>query len=451
MSEPVGIQPLFHEYLRALFVLFKSSFVYETNNRALIQSAGRVAAAANVIRNDVADIASIELGADGAYGNRTLLKLDPATYDQADYLYAITSTVGLAAIEALDDTEAQDWVDLVAAFKQCVGPGGTLADFVATTFPRIRLVPGAVSAATNVLALTNRFRALRAYATTVIAIGELLDAMREGHALRPLRIKRPLQELISVADEAAPLLLALAHAKRHKLRLQHHLTNTAVFVVCATRSLGLPRALRCSLGLTAALHDIGRDDTRELGGIAAERASALTTVRALVGSPYASSQMLERAVVANEVRRWVDATAEPAGDDAYPTQLGAAARVIAVGHAYSRLTTPRAERGSLLPDEALRFIMREAGRRYDAVAVKLFVNTLGIYPVGSTVALSDGRIALVVECNDAHEPVVKIVRTTQGQVIDGELVDLSTIGGAVTIASSVDAESTINAPAFLLG
>jgi hypothetical protein len=117
------------------------------------------------------------------------------------------------------------------------------------------------------------------------------------------------------------------------------------------------------------------------------------------------------------------------------------------------LTTPRRDRTGLLPDEALRVIMSESGRRYDAGAVKLFVNALGVYPVGSTVALADGRAAVVVEApqdlSRPSQPRIKIVRDATGTIVDGEIVDLAS--SSVQITRCIDGEDLeINAPAFLL-
>lgn len=452
-----SLQRLYQDYLRATYVLFKSSFVYDTNNHALVSAAERVATAANHIRATVADVASLELLPEGMYVNRTLLKLDASTYDQADYLYTICSTLGVAAVVAIDDTAGADWLSLISELKRCVGPGGTFTEFASLKLPRIQVTPMTGAAATNnVVAMTNRFRALRAYATAVIGVGDVLEAARHGRVLRPLRVKRPLQEMISLAEEASSLLLALAHLKRHKLTPAHHLVNTAVFTLCAVRSLGISRANVCSLALMAALHDLGGALDAATGAptSAQTRRNALRSVRKLAGSPLAGAQMQPRAVVANEVRRWVDRASEPVGDTEYPFTLGVPSRIVAVAQAYSTLTTPRADRTGLLPDEALRMIMRDAGRRYDTAAVKLFVNAIGVFPVGSTIALSDGRLAIVVDAPHdragADKPRVKIVRDATGTIVDGEIVDLAS-ARSVQALRCVDAEDlAINAPAFLL-
>ena len=450
---------LYREYLRAMYVMFKSAFVYETNNDTLRVSCERVATAANRICTQLDDQASLELLGEGAYINRTLIKLDASLFDQSDYLFAIFSTLGISAIAAIDQTTQGEWIELVAAFKRAVGPGGDFTTFAKTTLPKLRITAIQGAGAKSGLVATARFRALRAYATTVITINEVLDALRTGRRLRPMWVKRPIQEMVSLAVEAGPMLLALTHLKRHKVSVAHHLTNTAVYAICAAQPLGLPRRLVAQLAMEAALHDVGRAFVaapEKAAHSVAERRYALESVRRLVTAGSVNDRMMARVVMSNEVRRWAQRRAEPGGDTPYPFALAGRSRLLAVAHAYSLLTMQQQGRSPLLPDEALRVIVAEGGRRYDATSVRLLVNALGVYPVGSTVALDDGRVAVVVEATMAAgattRPRVKIVRDAQGDIVDGALVDLAGDAGArVRVQQCIDGEALeINAPAFLL-
>ncbi len=447
---------LYRDYVRAMYVMFKSAFLYETNNDALRTACERVSAIANRLRDQADGVASLELLPEGAYVNRVLIQLDTGLYDQTEYLLAIFSTLGVSTVSALGQTTIADWLEVITLFKRCVGPGGDLQELGKATFQRIRISADKGQGARNALGVTSKLLALRAYATTVIALNEVLDALRQGRRLRPLWIKRPLQEMVSVAGEAGPLLLALAQLKRHKLTLAHHLANSAVFAICAVRPLGLPRRLVAQLAMEAALHDLGRAfavETEAVHGLLAERRYALETMRKLVTSGTVGDRMMARVVVANEVRRWASRRGEPAGDWPYPFGLGERTKIVAVAHGYSMLTTHLRERPSLLPDDAMRVLVAESGRRYDPVAVKLFVDALGIYPVGSTVALSDRRVAVVVESpRDAGSPRprVKIVRDNEGSLVDGALIDLAT-QPEPRIVQCIDGEAyEVNAPAFLL-
>ncbi len=465
MADQIGTDELrdgqsmqvYRDYLRAMYVMFKCAFVYETNNDTLRNACERVSSLANRIHEQVDDVASLELLAEGAYVNRVLIKLDSGLYDQSEYLLAIFTTLGFTAIAAIDRTTLDDWISLVALFKRSVGPGGDFTELTKTPLPKIRISATKGAGTKNALAVTAKFRALRAYATTVITLNEVIDSLRQGRRLRPLWLKRPIQEMVSVAQEAGSVLLALAHLKRHKLTLAHHLANTAVFTVCAARPLELPRRLSAQLAMEAGFHDLGRAfavETEPGNFSLSERQYALETVRKLVTSGSVGDRMMARVVVAHEARRWASRRGEPHGDTPYAFDIGARTTLVSVAHSYSLLTTHLRERPSLLGDEALRVIMAESGRRYDPVAVKLLVNALGVFPVGSTVALTDGRAAIVVETPregaGVLRPRVKIVREADGSIVDGALVDLGA-DPRLRVQQCIDGEMyEINAPAFLL-
>jgi len=64
----------------------------------------------------------------------------------------------------------------------------------------------------------------------------------------------------------------------------------------------------------------------------------------------------------------------------------------------------------------------------DAAIFQAFVRSLGIYPTGSLVRLSNGKLAVVVEQSKASllKPVVKTVfSTTSNERVQPQLIDLS--------------------------
>jgi hypothetical protein len=74
-----------------------------------------------------------------------------------------------------------------------------------------------------------------------------------------------------------------------------------------------------------------------------------------------------------------------------------------------------------------------AGTRFDRVLLKVFVNTLGLYPVGTLVRLSTGEVGVVVygggEAQRATRPIVALLGPDgrPGQTVD--LVEQDGSGG----------------------
>ncbi len=439
------------DLLARLFVTVKLALVYDARNDAMSTAFDKLAAAANRVRDTLDATAELQFLADGLYLNRLRVKVDLGGFDQAEYLHAVWAWLGVGEVAVLAPTTARDWLELFTVFQQAVGPGGDRTSLRARAFERIRLRPLETAPATVAVARTSeRVRALRAYAAFIVTLDEMLVRLQQRRRVSVARVKRVVQELISVSDGNEDLLLAAAALKRHKLTVAHHLANTTVVAVVIGRRLELGRKPLCELALQAALHDVGRAFTTERD----EEAIGACTIQRLVHLAGARDALIPRVVAAREAHRWVRPL-RPAAADVLPP--GAAGRVVAVAHAFDLLTSPAPHRPALLADEALRVLVAEAGRRYDPEVVKLLANAVGVYPVGSLVALASGEIAVVVQSSVAPgreaRPRVKVLRDASGAPGDGALVDLAAErGDARKILRCVgDDEVDLNPPAFLLG
>jgi hypothetical protein len=82
------------------------------------------------------------------------------------------------------------------------------------------------------------------------------------------------------------------------------------------------------------------------------------------------------------------------------------------------------------PSKALNLMLSKSGKSFDAVLLKLFVNCVGIIPIGSLVMLETNELAVVLkpatDKAQAERPFVKIITDLQGNPIDdGREVDLT--------------------------
>jgi len=73
-------------------------------------------------------------------------------------------------------------------------------------------------------------------------------------------------------------------------------------------------------------------------------------------------------------------------------------RILAIADVYVALTSYREYRPyTLSPDSALSVMVEASGLEFDPVLLKVFVNMMGAYPIGTLLQLDSNQIALVVD------------------------------------------------------
>lgn len=95
---------------------------------------------------------------------------------------------------------------------------------------------------------------------------------------------------------------------------------------------------------------------------------------------------------------------------------------------YDAITSPRVYRSQTLsPDRALGYMLEKSGTTFDPVLLKVFINMLGAYPVGTLLELSSGEKGLVLgPSRNRLKPVVQLlVQGADGIYEKGPVVDLS--------------------------
>lgn len=105
-------------------------------------------------------------------------------------------------------------------------------------------------------------------------------------------------------------------------------------------------------------------------------------------------------------------------------------RIVAICDFFDAVTTKRPYRkGVFTKDDALSMMLERSSTEFDPLLLKVFVNMLGAYPIGTLVALNSGELGIVTETNQEVafilRPKVKLITDEIGNKIDGETVDLT--------------------------
>ena len=148
--------------------------------------------------------------------------------------------------------------------------------------------------------------------------------------------------------------------------------------------------------------------------------------RALVRIGGFNDLIINRLIVAYETQ--IPTAAKPEGLYYGDIDASFMTHVIRMAATYDSLTTAMDGRLPMRPDQAMKHIIDDGGRTFDSFLAKLFVNSLGYYPVGTLVELDSGEIGLVVNLPSDplgfDRPQVKVLvdrsgrRTERGGVVD---------------------------------
>ncbi len=229
--------------------------------------------------------------------------------------------------------------------------------------------------------------------------------------------------------------------------LAENAVNSAVLTTLVGQQMQMPKYRLIHLATAALLHDVGM--MRVPAKILDKEGDLTSEENRLVKThPIHSYKVITRELKYPEEvglaalqhqERW-DGKGYPKGLSGKNIILSA--RIIAVVDSFEAMVSKRPYRGSMIGYQAMRNLLSDNSRRFDPDVLKIFIRTLGIYPIGSVVLLNNSCIARVIENNsDAPlKPKVRVIIDEYGrekQPGEGEVIDLYT-SKDIFIAKAVD-------------
>jgi HD-GYP domain-containing protein (c-di-GMP phosphodiesterase class II) len=101
-------------------------------------------------------------------------------------------------------------------------------------------------------------------------------------------------------------------------------------------------------------------------------------------------------------------------------QIPLIGRILAVADTFDAMTSPRVYKNAVSSKLAFNFIMSANETAFDPDICKIFIADIGVYPPGSTVQLSDGRIATVAAMTQGNllQPKVTVIQDGRAEIVD---------------------------------
>lgn len=326
-------------------------------------------------------------------------------------------------------------LDEVTRFVQLLAAAGGQSDLgeavTGAALPSIKIGPPRKLRADDqdVLAIPPR----ELYRIGLLTMDALNYQAAQGAPLNLRNARLLVNSMVKVILHDHHALLGVAALYQHDEDTCHHSVHVAILSLMLGFRVGLDEPALAALGTAGLLHDIGktrlpRSLLAKPGPLSATERSVIERHTVIGAAMVQHLRGLAHAamLVALEHHLNYDRSGHPRLP--WTKQQHLFSRIVAIGDFFDgSVSARRTSRRPLLPEQAMRTIVTGAGTRFDPALAKLFLHTLGGYPVGSVVRLSSGEVAIVYRPTEGHplRPQLKVVRDPQGAAMEPLPVDLA--------------------------
>lgn len=278
------------------------------------------------------------------------------------------------------------------------------------------------------------------------AVVSMFEEARMGKAVDGGGARLLVEEISDSVSRNPGALISLARLKTADDYTYMHSVAVCAMMVALAKQLGLDEAQTRSAGLAGLLHDLGK---AVMPAEVLNKPGKLTDAEfAIIKShPVEGHKMLMVGVNVDPMvldvclhhHEKVDGSGYPKGLKG--DEISLYAKMGAVCDVYDAITSNRPYKSGWDPAESLRKMAEWTNGHFDPKIFQAFVKSMGIYPVGSLVRLTSGRIGVVIEqtAKSLTTPCVKVFFSTKSNMrIVPQIIDLSRTDGTEKIAGRED-------------
>lgn len=281
-------------------------------------------------------------------------------------------------------------------------------------------------------------QARKHYAHVLGSVKEVSRKLSSDRNAGMRNVVRLVQKMVDLVTEDDSLFSILGTVRIYDDYTYVHSLNVAILSMCLGKQIGLDHIMLERLGLCGLFHDLGKVEIpkqilNKRGRLSDDELSEIKT------HPVHSARLILKLKAGRD--RKVKLLMAPFehhmgfNRSGYPNMknnhgISLFGRILTIADVYDAITSPRIYRDQTLsPDKALGYMLEQSGTNFDPILLKVFINMLGAYPLGTLVKFDTGEMGIVVGQSasaDKARPRVRLLVTDPAERYKkGPIVDLS--------------------------
>jgi len=275
------------------------------------------------------------------------------------------------------------------------------------------------------------------------AVLSMFQEARMGKSVSPEAANGLVEEISNSVSRNPGALISLARLKTADDYTYMHSVAVCAMMVALARALNLDEQQTREAGMAGLMHDLGKAlipvaILNKPGKLTDEEFAVVRS-----HSERGHELLVEGGSASDGVREVCLHHHEKMDGSGYPhrqkgEEISLLARMGAVCDVYDAITSNRPYKAGWDPAESIKKMTAWCNGHFDETVFHAFVKSIGIYPVGSLVCLSSGRLGVVTEqtAKSLVTPMVKVFFSTKSGVhVRPEMLDLSHAAGSEKIVS----------------
>jgi HD-GYP domain-containing protein (c-di-GMP phosphodiesterase class II) len=273
------------------------------------------------------------------------------------------------------------------------------------------------------------------YKTCVAQTDRFFGELKVNRSVEKSEIDRVVARVLrSTVESPEEMLAFVLRDEKSEPSLGLSAVNTTILSVLVGATLKLDQLRLKTLATAALLHDVGM--VKVPADIISKNTNLNTEeMKKMRTHPLYSYQIISKEMGYPEEIGMITLQHHERWDGkGYPRRLAekkiaVEARIVSVADAFEAMVKEKPYRNSMIAYAAMRQLLNDNSRRFDSEVLKVFIKSIGIYPLGSFVLLNNGSIGRVIKVNEnvPLRPAVRLLVDKTGKKFEndeGAILDL---------------------------